>query len=265
MFFRIRFLSLCEFLVLLCVIRMAGASSPSNEVSMGTTLVALKFDKGVVVAADTRTSVSGYVSNKFARKINVLVDTSDASCAICRSGSAADTQFLARHAKNEFEYSRQWRYQLDPPSVSQVAHYLRDKMRSESEPLQASLICAGYDKDNNNGDGEGRIFGILPGGSLWEEEVFCVSGSGSTVLMGHLDSLKLDSSNLYSEEEAIGLVTKLLRLSIARDGSSGGLIRIMVLKQGGVQELTVYPEAQTSRELPGFAKVASLTTSATTL
>jgi 20S proteasome subunit beta 1 len=226
--------------ILLLLLLCAAPAAAAEEVSMGTTLVALKYQNGVVVAADTRTSVSGYVSNKFAKKIDILVNEPEASCVICRSGSAADTQWLAKHASHEFAIRRVL------PSVSQVAHYLRDKMRSESS-LQASLICAGY-------DGAGRIFGIAPGGSLWEEDVFCVSGSGSTFLMGHLDSLKLKSTTI-TEDQAVELVTQWVRLSIARDGSSGGLIRIMVLTQGGVKEITVYPEVAASPDLPGFAKV----------
>ena len=37
-----------------------------NEVSMGTTILAVRYKDGVVVGADTRTSVSGYVSNRYA-------------------------------------------------------------------------------------------------------------------------------------------------------------------------------------------------------
>ena len=37
-----------------------------NEISMGTTILAVRYKGGVVVGADTRTSVSGYVSNRYA-------------------------------------------------------------------------------------------------------------------------------------------------------------------------------------------------------
>jgi len=211
---------------------------------MGTTLVALKFKDGVVVAADTRTSVSGYVSNKFARKINVITDC----CVLCRSGSAADTQWLAREATREF-LARKWRFspQADvgaadksASSISQVAHFLRYKIRESNgksrQALQASLICAGV-------DGEGpHIFGITQGGSMWEEDMFCVSGSGSTYSLGLLDSLKLKSSDGYTKTQAVELITKLLHLSMARDGSSGGIVRIMILTSEGIQETTIYPQ-----------------------
>lgn len=222
-----------------------------NEINLGTTLVAMKFDGGVVVAADTQTSAGTYVSNKFAKKINLLIDEEGISCAICRSGSAADTQFLAKEAKREF-LSRFWRYGFRHPSVAQVAHFLRSKMREENgdRDLQASLICAGYD-----GEKGGRIFGVaLGGGAMWEEDVFCVSGSGSTILLGYLDSLGVKPSSLSSKKDTIDLIEKLLQLSIARDGSSGGFIRMIIMTESGVEERLIYPSPQKGTvELPGFA------------
>ena len=273
---------------------LRGGGDDNNndeEISMGTTLVALKFQDGVVVAADTRTSVSGYVSNKFARKINVITD----NCVLCRSGSAADTQYLAKEATHDF-MSRQWRYYGSGrvgdatdskqqnlaflPTISQVSHFLRFKIRqtnqgSSSNNLQASLICAGIDEDGPH------IFGITPGGSMWEEEKVCVSGSGSTYLLGLLDdyfqSSKSTTSyeNNMTKDHAVKLITKLLHLSMARDGSSGGIVRIMVLTKDGIQEKTIYPDHQirlqkeeestfsdggvtpNHQDLPGFAPPVS--------
>ena len=47
------------------LLRVVDALHP-NEVSMGTTILAIRYKDGVVVGADTRTSVSGYVSNRYA-------------------------------------------------------------------------------------------------------------------------------------------------------------------------------------------------------
>jgi 20S proteasome subunit beta 1 len=248
----------CLGLLLLCLFSSTVVAVTSGEVDLGTTLVAMKFDTGVVVGADTRTSVSGYVSNKFARKINVIVDDPDIACVVCRSGSAADTQWLCHEISQQL-CKRKWRYGL-ASDVSQVAHCLKYKLRQKQESLQASLICAGCDE-------EGRIFGIAPSGCIWEEDFFCVSGSGSTLLLGYLDSLQFTNENLYSEEEAVALVTKLLRLSIGRDGSSGGLVRLMIMRKGkGLREVTVYPSPPPTSDskiegLPGFAAAAAASSS----
>ena len=51
-----------------------AADSNNNEVSMGTTILALRYQHGVIVGADTRTSVSGYVSNRYAAKLTFVLD-----------------------------------------------------------------------------------------------------------------------------------------------------------------------------------------------
>ncbi|KAG7374433.1 proteasome subunit [Nitzschia inconspicua] len=248
-------------------------------IDMGTTLVAIKYSGGVVLGADTRTSTGGYVSNKLAYKINILLSTTSSSnnnsnlldgtesspqtsttttttplgttsCVLCRSGSAADTQWVATQTRHKF-LTRQLERPTYVPSISQIAHYIRHLLRqtkqqvsSSSGPLQASLICAGYDDQDGcgSGSGSGKIYAITPGGSLLVEDHFCVSGSGSTLLLGYLDSLDPSELTSYNKDEAVALVTKLLRLSIARDGSSGGLVRIVVVNKEGVEELTVNPD-----------------------
>lgn len=253
--------TLCTLLVLAATNSgdVPSLASEKDEVDLGTTLVAIKYKDGVVVGADSRTSVSGYVSNKFAFKLNEITDR----CVVCRSGSAADTQWLAGEAKDQFGL-RRLRYG-SVPSVSQVASFLRYRLRSSNRSLQASLICAGYDEIYDSG----RIFAITPNGSMWEEQTFLVSGSGSTILMGYLDSLSLDELASYSEEEAKDLVTKLIKLSIGRDGSSGGLVRIMTVNASGIEETTIYPQSEDDTStakvpakdtfvLPGFANRAHI-------
>ena len=263
--------------------RQQGGSSTDGpeEIDLGTTLVAIKYSGGVIVGADTRTSVGGYVSNKFAYKINPIFELEDeddivddddeeeendkqssaSSCVLCRSGSAADTQWLAKQAKRRFR-ARKLERPGYRPSISEVAHYLRYQMRHSSgggDGLQASLICAGFDEGTNGG----QIFGITPGGSLWEEDNFCVSGSGSTILLGYLDDalqrMKKGFSSDFTEEEAIALVTKLLRLSIGRDGSSGGLVRLYVVNRNGLEERTVYPFANTRAASSSGSSAAAAT------
>ena len=55
--------------------RSSGITTPTaeEEIDMGTTLVALKFKHGVIVGADTQTSASTYVSNRFAQKISPII------------------------------------------------------------------------------------------------------------------------------------------------------------------------------------------------
>lgn len=227
----------------------ANNALKNDEVSMGTTILAVRYEGGVVVGADTRTSVSGYVSNRYAAKLTFVLDREvdefvtyansntpvDAStCVICRSGSAADTQHLASVIRTEL-VSRQLLYRIRG-TVTHVASLLRNLLANEPS-LSASLICAGYDSEL----GRGAIYTITPGGTVFEEKAWAAGGSGSTYILGHLDSchpkdeLGKDSNDqiLNSEEEALDFVSKALSLAMDRDGSSGGFIRMYVINKDG--------------------------------
>ena len=66
-----------------------------GEVSTGTTIMAIPFDGGVVVGADSRVSTGTYIANRVSDKIAQLHDR----IWCCRSGSAADTQALTDYVR----------------------------------------------------------------------------------------------------------------------------------------------------------------------
>lgn len=222
---------------------------------MGTTLVALCCKDGIVVGADTRTSVSGFVSNRYAHKLTPL----SPKIVVCRSGNAADTQQLCEDARWELqslEYSSQRVLQ-----VSQVAQLLRSMLVERNNNMQASLLCAGV-----SSEGKGQLYAVLPSGALFQHERFAVSGSGSTYILGYLDDClaKLEDK-LLDEDEAIALVGKAIQLAMDRDGSSGGFVRIYSITTKGRRSITIYPQhqkgdgvltASKEKELPGFAPSA---------
>ncbi|EGV93933.1 Proteasome subunit beta type-6 [Cricetulus griseus] len=80
-----------------------GASAPAfgpealapdwenREVSTGTTIMAVQFNGGVVLGADSRTTTGSYIANRVTDKLTPIHDR----IFCCRSGSAADTQAVA--------------------------------------------------------------------------------------------------------------------------------------------------------------------------
>jgi len=210
-----------------------------GEVDLGTTLVAIRYDGGVVVGADTRTSVSSYVSHRFSRKI----DRVSSSCVLLRSGSAADTQQLASDCF-QFVKSRLFRYGDNTElSVSQIAHWLRMQIRQEKRELMVSLIIAGYDHVEKCG----KIYSLFPSAAICEESTFAVSGSGSSYIIGYLDQEMANlKDKLPNQEQAIALCRKAVRSAIHRDGSSGGMVRMCILASDGIKEHTILPEAGTT-------------------
>lgn len=222
----------------------SSSKDAENEIDLGTTLVAIKYKHGVVLGADSQTSISSYVANRFAHKIVPITN----NCLVCRSGSAADTQHIADDARLQF-LDRKYRYGLHNPSVSQVAHYIKSKVYGDSNSQQysASLLVAGYDKN----DGRARIFSILPSGALLEEDdgtSFAVGGSGSSYILGYLDDNinKKRKNTELGENDAIALCAHALYLAIQRDGSSGGITRIFICNKDGIRQRDIYPETSSN-------------------
>ena len=59
--------------------------------------MAVQFDGGVILGADSRTTTGSYIANRVTDKLTPLFENPQGGGAIycCRSGSAADTQALA--------------------------------------------------------------------------------------------------------------------------------------------------------------------------
>ena len=51
-----------------------------GEVSMGTTIMAITFDGGVTLGADSRTSTGNYIANRVTDKLTQLTDNVSTSC-----------------------------------------------------------------------------------------------------------------------------------------------------------------------------------------
>ena len=68
----------------------------AGELSTGTTIMAIPFENGVIMGADSRTSTGTYVADRVSNKIVQLHD----SIWACRSGSAADTQALTDYVRH---------------------------------------------------------------------------------------------------------------------------------------------------------------------
>lgn len=68
-----------------------SSSQAEQAPQTGTTIVAVSFDGGVVLGADSRVSTGIYVSNRASDKITSLAE----NVYMLRSGSAADTQAIA--------------------------------------------------------------------------------------------------------------------------------------------------------------------------
>eukprot|EP00929_Paragymnodinium_shiwhaense_P092749 TRINITY_DN5273_c0_g1_i1.p2 TRINITY_DN5273_c0_g1~~TRINITY_DN5273_c0_g1_i1.p2 ORF type:complete len:240 (-),score=60.07 TRINITY_DN5273_c0_g1_i1:118-837(-) len=204
-----------------CPYRSDDVNKAEGGVSTGTTIMAVEFDGGVVMGADTRTSTGEYVANRASRKISKVYD----NIFVCRCGSAADTQALTGFVQN---YLGQHAIELGKqPSVKTAANLFKMIAYNNKDNLMAGLIVAGYDEKLG-----GQVYNIPLGGSLFRNPCSC-DGSGSGYVSGLIDNKYKPK---MTKAEALEFVRTTVAHAMARDGSSGGMIRTLIITKDGLEE-----------------------------
>mmetsp|Transcript_834 Transcript_834/g.975 ORF Transcript_834/g.975 Transcript_834/m.975 type:complete len:239 (-) Transcript_834:83-799(-) len=207
-----------------CPYRQDDVMSPEGAVSTGTTIMAVAFDGGVVMGADSRTSTGDYVANRASRKISKVHDR----IFVCRCGSAADTQALTGFVQN---YLGQHAVELGRlPTVNTAASLFKMIAYNNKDRLMAGLIVAGWDETRG-----GQVYSIPLGGALLRVP-YAADGSGSGYIAGLLDEKYKPG---MTEAECVEFVQRSVAHAMARDGSSGGMIRTVVITKDGVRETAI--------------------------
>jgi 20S proteasome subunit beta 1 len=211
--------------------------------------MAINFKDGVILGADSRTTTGAYIANRVTDKLTQVHDT----IWCCRSGSAADTQAVADIVS--YHLNMYGVVNNEAPSTQVAASLFqelcyenKDALRlvlslissfvsspvlwirlANHDPSSAGIIIAGYDPRHG-----GQVYSIPLGGSLHKQS-FAIGGSGSTYIYGYTDAHWKEN---MTEEEGIDFVRNSLQEAIKWDGSSGGVIRMVVLtKKGAVRHL----------------------------
>nr|XP_046236734.1 proteasome subunit beta type-6 [Scatophagus argus] len=196
----------------------------SQEVSTGTTIMAVEYDRGVVIGADSRTTTGAYIANRVTDKLTPIHDR----IFCCRSGSAADTQAIADVVTYQLGFHS---IELDePPLVETAANLFRASCYRYREELTAGILVAGWDRRKG-----GQVYSVPIGGMLVRQPV-SVGGSGSTYIYGFMDS---NYKPGLSKEQCLELTAAALSLAMERDGSSGGVIRLATISEEGVERRVI--------------------------
>lgn len=210
----------------------------SKPHSMGTTIMAIEFDGGVIIGADSRTTTGSYIANRVSNKLTPV--SSHIYC--CRSGSAADTQAISDYVSY---YLSMHTVELDHlPKVKTAGNLFKKLCYSNRNHLLAGIICAGYDDELG-----GQVYSIPLGGALIRSP-YTTSGSGSSYIFGFCDQYYKKG---MSAEECKQFVLHALSLAMIRDGSSGGIVRMAMITKDGVKHDT-YTLDHPEKQLP-FARI----------
>ncbi|CAK9025420.1 Proteasome subunit beta type-6 (Differentiation-associated proteasome subunit 1) (DAPS-1), partial [Durusdinium trenchii] len=211
-----------------------------GEVDLGTSIMAVSFGDGVIVGADSRTSTGTYIANRVSDKLTPVHDR----VYCCRSGSAADTQAISDIVRVQLGTHATELGRL--PSVKTAATLFQRYCYEYKDRLMAGIICAGFDEVEG-----GSVYSIPLGGAMIKQP-FAIGGSGSTYIYAYCDANYRDN---MTRDEAHAFVKKALSHAMARDGSSGGVIRTAIIDKNGELREAVPSGSELTLALETLAKV----------
>jgi proteasome beta subunit len=183
------------------------------------TALGLRFDGGVVLAADRRVSYNGFILSKSARKVFLINERVGVSTA----GLPGDFQELVDVLKyNITMYELENEKAATPTNVAKLLSILLYQGRF-SGIYYAELVVGGID---NSGP---KIFVLDPAGGLMEEN-FSAVGSGAQIATGILERFFKEG---MSEKDAVELAERAMREAISRDALSGDGIDLLIITSKG--------------------------------
>mmetsp|Transcript_13063 Transcript_13063/g.38913 ORF Transcript_13063/g.38913 Transcript_13063/m.38913 type:complete len:286 (-) Transcript_13063:41-898(-) len=184
----------------------------------GTTTLAFKFDGGVIVSVDSRSTMGPYIASQTVKKVIEINPFLLGTMA----GGAADCAFWERNLGTQcrmFELRNKRRV-----SVATASKMLANTMYSyRGRGLSMGTMVCGWD------EGGPQLYYVDDDGTRLKGDVFCV-GSGSTYAYGVIDShLRAD----LTVEEAVDLGRRAIAGAAHRDAYSGGWNNLYHMKATG--------------------------------
>jgi proteasome beta subunit len=189
-----------------------AAAQPVEHVD-GTTVLALTYDGGVIMAGDRRATSGNVISKRDMRK----VFEADAWSAVAISGAAGPAMELAKVFATELEHYE--KVEGAPLSLEGKANKLAQMVRANLPMAMQGLVVvplfAGYDPRV----GISRIYEFDAAGGRYEERRFASTGSGGRDARG---SLKARYAAELDRDTAIAVAIEALWDAADEDSATGG-------------------------------------------
>ncbi len=208
----------------------------------GTTVLSLRYDKGVLTLADRRATAGNLIMYDQAEKIMALDD----STVVAISGAFARSIEVCRFLKHSFKYYR--RSVLHEMSLegklTEISRALAGNAPMAMQGIGLFLpIVAAYDKKKDD-------FGVYffdGAGARFQNGSYACAGSGSERIRGVFEYISREKGNFETRplEEVLNDGLKMLDIAADLDSATGGFNKTLpvtrVLDRDGNREI---PEDQ---------------------
>ena len=208
----------------------------SVQVPHGTTVVALRYVDGIVMAGDRRATAGNLIAHNAIEK----VFPADRHSAVAIAGTAGMAVEMVRLFQVQLEH-----YEKVEGSVlslegkaNQLAQMVRQHLPMAMQGLAVVPLFAGYDTARN----VGRIFNYDVTGGHYEDTDFQATGSGGRDAR---NTIKLGWREGLSRDEAVDLAIRSLYEAADEDSATGGPDPVR-----GIYPLIAVVDAQGYQQVP---------------
>lgn len=183
------------------------------EAPHGTTILAVTFPGGVVLAGDRRATMGNVIASRDMEKV-FPADEYSAVGVAGTAGLAVEMVKLFQLELEHFEKVEGATLSLEG-KANRLSTMIRGNLGMAMQGLAVVPLFAGYDVDRE----KGRIFSYDVTGGRSEEHGFAATGSGSVFARGAMKKLYHDG---LTEEQATTLVVQALYDAADDDSATGG-------------------------------------------
>lgn len=192
----------------------AGMDKANNlEIPHGTTVVAIRFDAGVIMAGDRRATAGYTIASRRIEK----VFAADDYCGVAIAGAAGPAVEMVKLFQVQLEhYEKVQGDQLTlEGKANQLGQLVRANLPAAMQGFAVVPLLAGFDLARNRG----RVFSYDVTGGRYEEQDYQTQGSGSVharnwIKAGWRDGMTID--------ETIELALRSLFAAADEDVATGG-------------------------------------------
>jgi proteasome beta subunit len=190
-----------------------GSQGPQLELTHGTTVVAIRYADGVVLAGDRRATTGTQIASRRIEK----VFRADRLSGVAIAGVAGPGTEMVRLFQTQLEHYE--KIEGESLSLEGKANQLSQMVRANFPAALQGLIVvplfAGYDERR----GHGRVFSFDPTGGKYDETDFQANGSGGI----HAKNwIKAQWREDLSADEAADLAVRALFAAADEDIATGG-------------------------------------------
>lgn len=229
-----------------------AAASAGDALPHGTTIVALKYPGGVLIAGDRRSTQGNMIAGRDVQKVYITDDYTATGIA----GTAALAVEFARLYAVELEHYEKLEGvpMTFPGKVNRLAIMVRGNLGAALQGFVALPLLVGYDLDDADPRAAGRIVSFdAAGGWHIEDEGYQAVGSGSLFAKS---SMKKLYPGVSDADSALRVAVEALYDAADDDSATGGpdLVRgiyptAVVIEAAGAQEITEERVAALARDV----------------